>query len=480
MKAAVKWNRFMHRADLGTTNPSRPRPSAFIRVLPFALLASCAVGPNYERPDVQAPQAFKEAQGPWQAAQPMDAAPKGAWWTVFGDATLDELMPQVEVSNQNLRAAEARYRQAATAVPAARSAFFPTVGAGADAAKNRRNDNTSKSYSLTLDARWEVDLWGRVRRQVEAARAAEAASASDVENARLSLQAQLATNYFALRVVDVQRKLLEDSVKAFEGSYQVTQNRYKAGVAGKVDVVQSETQLLSTRAQLIDNAATRAQLEHAIAGLVGKAPAEFSLPPVDRFEPKLPAIPPGLPSTLLERRPDVAAAERRMAAANARIGVATAAYFPSLSLTGSGGYAAGAVASLVSSPNLVWSLGAGLAGTILDFGARSAEVDRSRAAYDEAVATYRQAVLDAFGEVEDNLSTVRILAEEDGVQQQAARAARESVALTLNQYKAGTVSFLNVAIVQAQQLSEERSTVQLQGRQLAASVGLIRALGGSW
>ena len=238
-------------------------------VVSLLFITSCAVGPNYQKPDVQAPQAYKEAQGPWQVAQPRDEAPKGAWWTVFGDATLDELMPQVEVSNQNLRAAEARYRQASTAVRAARSAFFPAVGVGADASKSHRNESTANSYALTLDARWEVDVWGRVRRQVEASQAGEQASAADLENARLSLQAQLATSYFALRVVDVQRRLLEDSVKSFEGSYQVTQNRYKAGVAGKVDVVQSETQLLSTRAQLIDNAATRAQLEHAIAVLVG-------------------------------------------------------------------------------------------------------------------------------------------------------------------------------------------------------------------
>jgi NodT family efflux transporter outer membrane factor (OMF) lipoprotein len=296
---------------------------------------------------------------------------------------------------------------------------------------------------------------------------------------RLALRAELATNYFQLRVVDVQRELLEDTVKAFEASFRIAQNRYEAGVAARVDVVQAESQLKSVQAQAIDLKATRAQLEHAIAVLVGRQPAAFSVEPV-KFQVRIPEIPPGLPSTLLQRRPDVAAAERRVAAANARIGVAQAAYFPSLSLTGSGGFASSALATLFSAPSRVWSLGLGLAGTLLDFGARSADVDISRAAYDETVADYRQAVLTALQEVEDNLAAVRWLAEEGEVQRDAARLARESVVLTVNQYKAGTVGYANVVQVQATQLAEERSTVQLLGRRLAATVALIRALGGEW
>jgi NodT family efflux transporter outer membrane factor (OMF) lipoprotein len=259
----------------------------------------------------------------------------------------------------------------------------------------------------------------------------------------------------------------------------VTQNRYRAGVVGKVDTVQSEAQLRSNEAQALDLHATRAQLEHAVAVLVGKPPALFSLAASD-IQVQIPAIPPGVPSTLLERRPDVAASERRVAAANAQIGVAQAAYFPSLSLSGSGGFASSALSTLISAPSRVWSLGLGLAATVLDFGARAAEVDRARAAYDETVANYRGTVLEAFQEVEDNLAAVRWLAEEDRVQREAARLARESVVLTSNQYKAGTVSYLNVVVVQAAQFSEDRSTVALLGRRLAATIGLIRALGGTW
>jgi NodT family efflux transporter outer membrane factor (OMF) lipoprotein len=324
-----------------------------------------------------------------------------------------------------------------------------------------------------------VDLWGRIRRLVEAARAGEEASAADLEAARLSLRAELATNYFQLRVVDAQIELLIDTAKAFQRSYDVTQNRYRAGVAAKVDVVQAEQQLLSTQATTLDLRATRATLEHAIAVLVGKAPANFALAP-QKFAPYVPEIPPGVPSTVLERRPDVAAAERRMAAANARIGVAQAAYFPTLALTGSAGFASNALGSLFSAPSRFWSIGAGLAGTLLDFGARGAQVDISKAQYDETVANYRDTALGAFQEVEDQLAAIHWLSEEDKVQAATVRAARESVVLTLNQYKAGTVGFLNVAVVQASQLNEERQTVVLLGRRLAATVGLMRALGGAW
>ncbi len=448
-------------------------------VVPLALLAGCAVGPNYSKPAVRTPPAYKEA-GPWIVASPADTAPKGKWWEVFRDPVLDGLMEQVSVSNETLKAAQARYSQAVAAVQSARAGLFPTVGAGAGATRSRAGPGqTERRYNVTLNASWEPDLWGRVRRLVESNRAAAEASAADVEGARLSLQAELATDYFQLRATDAQIALFQDTVKAFQTSYDLTQNRYRAGVVARADVVQSETQLKSTQAQTIDLKATRAQLGHAIAVLVGRPPAAFSIAAAN-VDTHIPDIPPGVPSTLLERRPDVAAAERRMAAANARIGVAQAAYFPSLDLTASGGFAGGALVNLVSAPNRVWSLGAALADTLLDFGARGATVATARAAYDEAVANYRQAVLQGFQEVEDDLAALRWIGAEAQVQQQAARAARESVALTLNQYKAGTVSYLNVVQVQATQLSEERSTVALLERRLAASVSLIRALGGSW
>jgi len=446
------------------------------------LLAACTVGPNYQRPEVETPAAYKEA-GDWLVAQPKDDVPRGQWWTIFGDPVMDDLMPQVDVSNQTLKAAEARYAQARAQTRGARSALFPTVGASADASRARRSGGlgTANSYSIGLDASWEPDLWGRVRRQVEAARASEEASAGDVEAARLSLQAQLVTNYLQLRVTDAQMQLLDASIKAFQTSLNIAQNRYRAGVAAKADVVQAEAQLKSIEAQAIDLKSTRAQLEHAIAVLVGKAPAMFAVAPrTAQLDIKLPDIPPGVPSTLLERRPDVAAAERRMAAANAQIGVAQAAYYPSLSLTASAGFAGASLAHLVSAPNRVWSLGAGLADTLLDFGARSAQVDIARAAYDEQVANYRDTVLGAFRDVENNLAAVRWLQEELGVQQEAVRLARESVQLALNQYKAGTVAFLNVVQLQTSQLVEERTYVNLVGRRAAASVALVLALGGGW
>ncbi len=453
------------------------RPSAFLLC---SFLTGCAIGPNYEKPAVETPAAYKEIPGDWVRAQPRDEVPKGKWWQVFNDPVLGELVEQVSVSNQTLRAAEARYTQARAAVRSARSGLFPTVGASGGASRSRRGDaGASSRYDIGLDARWEIDLWGRVRRLVEASRAGKEASAADLESVRLSLQAEVALNYFQLRATDVQQDLLEDTIKGLQTSFNVTQNRYRAGVAARVDVVQADSQLKSTQAQAVGLRATRATLEHAIAVLVGKPPAALSIVPT-KLQVSIPDIPPGVPSTLLERRPDVAAAERRMLAANARIGVAQAAWFPSLNLTGSAGFTSNALSSIVSAPNRVWSLGLGLAGTLLDFGARSANVDSARAAYDEALANYRQSVLEAFQEVEDNLASVRWLAEEGDLQQDAARLARESVLLTVNQYKAGTVSYLSVVQVQATQLNEERQTVQLLGRRLASTVRLIRALGGSW
>jgi NodT family efflux transporter outer membrane factor (OMF) lipoprotein len=330
-----------------------------------------------------------------------------------------------------------------------------------------------------LNAGWEADLWGRLRRGVESSQASAQASAADLAAARLSAQAELASNYFQLRILDGQKQLLDDTVAAFQKTLDLTKNRYVAGVAAKVDVVQAETQLKSTRAQAIDLGVQRAQLEHAIAILIGKQPAEFSVAPVPLVA-TMPRIPAGLPSELLERRPDVAAAERRAAAANAQIGVAKAAYFPSLTLSASGGYRSASASDLFTAPSRFWSIGPALAQSIFDAGLRRAQTEQAIAAYEATVAQYRQAVLAGFQEVEDNLAALRILEEEAQVQEEAARAARESVVLTTNQYKAGIVSYVNVVTVQTTQLNNERTAVGILGRRLVAAVNLVKALGGGW
>jgi NodT family efflux transporter outer membrane factor (OMF) lipoprotein len=444
------------------------------------LLSACAVGPNYVRPEVDAPASFRETQG-WKPAQPADTLPRGKWWELFGVAELNALTEQVEVSNQNLRAAEARYRQSQALTRSARAGLFPTLSASASTGRSRQRgaEETSKSHSASLSANWEADIWGKLRRDLESTRAASQASAADMASLKLSLQAELAANYFALRVNDAQRELLEDSITAFDKSMELTNNRYKAGVASRADLVQAEAQLRSTQAQALDLDVQRAQLEHAIAVLIGKTPSTFSLPRKS-VAIALPAIPAGLPSTLLERRPDIAAAERRVASANADIGVARAAWFPALTFSAQGGYSSPTLTDWISAPNRFWSLGPQLALTLLDFGRRGAVVDSAVAGYDASVADYRQTVLEAFAEVEDNLAALRILTEEAKVQAEAVRAARESVALTTNQYKAGTVSYLNVVTVQTTQLSNERSALSLLGRQLNAAVSLVRALGGGW
>jgi NodT family efflux transporter outer membrane factor (OMF) lipoprotein len=459
------------------------------------LLASCAVGPDYKRPDTATQVNFKEA-GNWKIAAPNDDANRGKWWEAFGDRELNLLVEQVDINNQNLKLAEAKYRQAQALGAASRSSFFPTISASSSATRSGRgiSSNTantstgvasgasssiSSSYNLSASLNWELDLWGRIRRQVESSNASIEASAADLALARLSAQSELASNYFQLRVTDAQKQLLDDTVAAFAKSLELTKNRYNVGVAGRVDVAQAETQLKSSQAQALDLGIQRAQLEHAVALLIGKAPGNFTLPE-SKWVMSLPSIPLSLPASLLERRPDIASAERRAAAANAQIGVAKAAYYPTLSLAASGGYSGAALSDWITAPNRFWSLGPSLAATILDFGKRGAASDQAVAAYDQTVATYRQTVLQAFQEVEDNLAALRILEAEAKVQDEAVRASRESVALTLNQYKAGTISYLNVVSVQTAQLSNERSAMTLVGRRLTASVALIKALGGGW
>ena len=463
-------------------------------VLLLLVFFGCAVGPDYQRPSVDVPAGYKEA-GEWKVAQPQDGAGGGQWWEMFGDPELNALMEQVEISNQNVLAAEAQFRRAQAIVAASRAAYFPTVTANASITRSRSPigviggttaGRTITNRSASLDAGWELDLWGRLRRTAESSEASAQASAADLAGARLSSQAALASNYFLLRTIDAQKRILDETVAAFQKSLDLTKNRYDAGVAAKVDVVQAETQLKSTLADSIDLGVQRAQLEHAIAVLVGKAPTALAIAPTPPdlarapLAIKMPPIPGEIPSALLERRPDIASAERLVASANAQIGVAKAAYFPSLTLSGSYGSRAGDAASWFTAPSTFWAYGPALAQSIFDAGLRRAQTDQAIAAYDATVAQYRQTVLAGFQEVEDNLAALRILEEEAKVQEEAVRAARESVTLTTNQYKAGIVSYINVVAVQTAWLNNERSAMIVLGRRLVAAVTLLKALGGDW
>ena len=457
-------------------------------------LFGCKVGPNYVRPPVETPAAYKEAV-PFKPAVPRDQEPRGNWWKVFKDPKLDALLAQVEINNQTIKAAEARVREARALTQQARAALFPLVSASADATRSgSRGGNASidnagnvsiqgggvrNNYNVSLDVSWEIDLWGRIRRTIEAGEATAQASVADLESAKLVAQAQLAEDYFLLRVQDAQIRLLNDTTEAYQRSLKLTQNQYAVGVAGRADVAQAETQLKSTQAQAIDAAIQRAQLEHAIAVLLGKPPGGFSVA-VEAVPTEFPTIPPAVPSELLERRPDIAAAERRAAAANAQIGVAQAAFFPSLSLSATGGFQSSVLSQLFSLPSRYWSLGADLAQTIFDAGLRRAQTDQAIATYDENVANYRQTVLSGFQNVEDNLAALRILEQEAVVQDEAVKAARESLTITLNQYRAGTANYLAVVVVQAVALSNERTALGILGQRLTASVALIQALGGGW
>ncbi|WP_256573189.1 efflux transporter outer membrane subunit [Pseudomonas sp. CC6-YY-74] len=461
------------------------------------LLSGCAIGPDYQRPQLTTPEQFKQIAG-WTAAVPSDALERGAWWELYGDAELSGLVGRLNLSNQNLAASEAQYRQARALVRGARAAFYPSLSssAGVTRAGQGGGDSTlrtadgfsvggsnaasiSKSYDLSLNAAWELDIWGKLRRSLESSRAGFAASAADLTALKLSLQAELVQTYLQLRVLDDQQRLLDATVAAYARSLRLSENQYNAGIVPKSDVSQALTQLRSTEAQAIDLKWQRAQLEHAIAVLIGVPPSELSIAVREQL-PTLPTIPVALPSQLLERRPDVAAAERRVIAANAEIGVAEAAWYPDLTLSATGGYRGSSFADWVSLPNRFWSLGPQLALSLFDGGARRAELERSEAAYDQTVAQYRQAVLDSFREVEDYLVQLRVLEQEAVYQQQALDAARESLRLIENQYRAGTVDFNSVVNVQATALTNERSNLTLLGSRLTASVQLIAALGGGW
>ncbi|WP_240669436.1 efflux transporter outer membrane subunit [Achromobacter spanius] len=458
-----------------------------------ALLGACAVGPDYQRPELDVGASYKEAQGQqqvegWKPAQPRDEADRGKWWLVYGDDTLNALVERLNTSNQTIAQAEANYRQALGLVRAARAGFYPTVGAsagmsragaGTGSSSSTNGSNVSNQYSVTGSVSWEVDVWGRVRRSTESSEASAAASLADLGATRLSAQAALVQTYFQLRVLDEQKRLLDATVAAYERSLKLTQNRYEVGVAGQADVAVARTQVESTRAQSIDLDWQRGQYEHAIAVLMGQAPSHFSLVP-SVFTLQLPQIPVGLPSELLERRPDIAAAERRAAAANAQIGVAQAAWFPSLILSADGGFRNGQFADLLTAPARFWSLGPALALTIFDGGARAAQVEQARASYDSQAAAYRQAALVGLREVEDYLIQLRVMEQEQIVQRRALESARESLRLIQNQYQAGLVDYLSVAVVDATALNSERNAISLLGTRLVASVNLIVALGGGW
>ena len=455
-----------------------------ILLVVLLITSGCSVGPDYKRPDAPVPSSFKELKG-WREALPRDQEIKTNWWEAFGDSTLNSLAEQVNVSNQSIALAESQYRQAQALVQLARANYFPTVAAGA-AYIHTLPGPTSAGYStvdqnqVSLSAAWEVDLWGKVRRQVESSTATAEASFADLQAMRLSMQTELALNYFQLRNLDAQKKNLEEAVEAYGKALELTQNRYKAGVAAKADVAAAQTQLKTTQAQAIDVGVQRAQLEHAIAILTGKPPADFSLPSVTFVPPQI-KIPVGIPSDLLERRPDIASAERKMAAANAQIGVAKAAYYPSISLSGSLGYASAELATLFTSPSFFWAIGPmALAATLFDAGARKAQTEQAIAAYDGTVAFYRQTVLAGFQDVEDNLAALRILDEEAQMQDQAVNYAHESLTLTTNQYRAGIVSYLNVVTAQTIALTNEKTAISISGQRLSAAVLLVKALGGGW
>jgi NodT family efflux transporter outer membrane factor (OMF) lipoprotein len=471
-------------------------PRCYILVFAGLLFTACKVGPKYRTPATamtptykeNPPDYFKEASV-FKEASPQDALLRGEWWQIFGDPSLNELAQQVRVSNQTIAAAEAQYRAARAAIGVARADLFPTVTGGVTVTDSRFPTNrvvgqtgvagSGTFFQLPLQTSYEADLWGKVRNNILANKDLAEASAADLESIRLSMIAELAADYFQLRGLDLQEQLLKASVVSYEEALQLTTNRYNQGIVSGVDVAQAQTQLETTRAQLIDLGVARAQFEHAIAVLTGKAPADLTIAAVTNV-PEPPAIPVGLPSDLLQRRPDIAAAERRVAAANADIGVAKAAYFPSIILSAAGGTQGPQIANLLSLPNRFWSLGAALAQTIFDAGRRKSTVEGTEANYDQTVAIYRQTVLTAFQQVEDNLAALRILAQEEAQQDLATNAAQRSLDLIVNRYRGGIASYTDVIVAQNTLLTNQRTAILIRTTRMTSSVLLIKALGGVW
>ena len=467
------------------------RPTAGLALLALAMLlfTGCAVGPKYHTPVAQAPPAYKEV-GDWKPAQPNDQNLGGEWWKIFQDPQLDELELQVNVSNQNLKAAEAQYQQARAALRYNRADYYPTLTAGLSATRTGVSAHrpppssifdgiTYNDFVLPFTLSYQADVWGRIRKTVESYREQAQASAADLATVNLSMHADLAVDYFQARSLDAEEQLLNSTVKQYEQALELNQSRFEGGIASEVDVEQAKTQLQTTRAAAIDVGVLRAQFEHAVAILIGKPPAEFSLPPLPLNTPP-PRIPVGVPSELLERRPDIAAAERRVAAANAQIGVAKSAYYPLVNLTGTGGFESSTITTLLTGPSGLWSVGLSALGTVFDGGRRRALNDQARAAYDFQVAAYRESVLTGFQQVEDNLAAARILENEAKVQDEAVAAAQRSLDLSITRYKGGVTSYLEVTTAQTAALSNEVTQVNILGRRMASTVLLIQALGGGW
>lgn len=451
-------------------------------------LSACSTLPDYQRPTAAVPTQFAGAAPGWAQAAPADSAPRGPWWTIFGDASLDQLEARVDVSNQTVQKAVAQVQEARSMVDFQRAGFSPVVTAGVAQSRTRLSQNveghslagkTVPDYAAGVTASWEPDLFGRVRDRVAGAQASAEASEADLEAVRLSVSADLAADYFALRSLDTQKKLLDDSVQAYAAALKLLQQQLNNGAIDASAVAQATAQLEATRTQDTDIDVSRAQLQHAIATLIGEPASTFTLPP-DGSAVAPPAIPVGVPSQLLERRPDIAAAERRVAAANAQIGVAHAAFFPDLVLSASAGLESTFFAPWLSAPSLAWSIGSQLAGTVFDGGKRTASLHAATAQYDGTVADYRQSVLVAFQQVEDNLSALNALADEATSQQRATRAAELSLKLTTNRYNAGAVSYLDVVTAQTIALTSERTDDQIAERRLESSVLLMKALGGTW
>jgi NodT family efflux transporter outer membrane factor (OMF) lipoprotein len=457
------------------------------------ILAACTVGPDYQRPDAPVPAAYKEAGVVWQVARPADAIDRGAWWSIFRDPVLDGLECQIDISNQNLKAAAAAFREAEAIVAQARAGFFPTATFTGQATRTRTSGgrvgstgisggNTgsiSNFFSLSTAASWVPDLWGKIERTVESDVESAQASAGDLGSARLAAQGQLASDYMQLRVADELKRLLEASVKAFTESLRITRNQQSAGTADQSAVSQAEAQLDSTQAQLVAVGITRAQLEHAIAILIGKPPAEFSIAATtDTIT--VPDIPPEMPAALLERRPDIAAAERRMAAANAQIGVAEAAFFPTVTLSADYGVSASMLKRLFNTASRMWSVGGTLTETLFDAGLRHAVVDQDRAAFDATIADYRQTVLTGFQQVEDELAAQRILIDQAAAEDAAVTSAREAERIINNQFLAGTVAYTSVIVAEQTALGDAETAVNIRQSRLVAAVALIQALGGGW
>lgn len=456
-------------------------------IIGISYITGCAVGPKYKTPDMPTPPAYKET-GNWKPAQPNDRNFGGNWWEIFHDPQLNDLEQQINVSNQNLKIAVAQYQEARAALRYSRADYYPTVTTTPSATRERFSANrpgtvsqgrTFNDFVVPLNLSYQTNAWGRVSRNVEAFREQAQASAADLAVVNLSLHATLAIDYFAARTLDAEEKLLRDTVAQYEQALKLNEDRYQGGLASEVEVEQARTILETTRAQLIDVGVGRAQFEHAVAILVGKAPADFTLPPLPLATPP-PVVPAGLPSELLERRPDIAASERRVASANAEVGLAKTAYYPLVSLGATGGFESGSITTLLQGPSALWSVGASALYTIFDGGRRHAANDQAKAAYDASVAAYRETVLSAFKDVEDNLAAQQILEQESGVQARAVAAAQRSLALSNTRYEGGVTSYLEVITAQNAALSDEVTAVNILGRRMASAVQLIEALGGGW